>query len=78
MLQRLEPEYGPLTWYQRKEPVPELVVTILSQHTSDLNAERAFQQLMETFGSLEAVARAAEEDIANSTSAKYEVALETA
>jgi endonuclease-3 len=66
VLQRLEPEYGPLTWYQRKEPVPELVVTILSQHTSDLNAERAFQQLMEAFGSLEAVARAAEEEIANS------------
>ncbi len=65
MLQRLDTEYGPLTWYQRKEPVPELVVTILSQHTSDLNAERAFQQLMETYESLEAVARAAEDDIAN-------------
>lgn len=65
VLQRLDTEYGPVTWYQRKEPVPELVVTILSQHTSDLNAERAFKQLMETFGSLEAVARAAEDDIAN-------------
>ncbi len=62
----MDVEYGPLTWDQRKEPVPELVVTILSQHTSDLNAERAFQQLMETFGSLEAVARADEEEIANS------------
>ena len=66
VLRRLEPEYGPLTWYQRKKPVPELVVTMLSQHTSDLNAERAFQQLMETFGTLEAVARAGEEAIADS------------
>jgi len=66
VLQRLEVEYGPLTWGQRKEPVPELIVTILSQHTSDLNAERAFEQLMETFGSLEVVARAAEEEIATS------------
>ena len=58
VLARLTPLYGPLTWRQRREPVSELVVTILSQHTSDVNAERAFVQLLDVFGSLEAVADA--------------------
>lgn len=58
ILTRLTPLYGPLTWRQRREPVSELVVTILSQHTSDVNAERAFGQLLDAFGSMEAVADA--------------------
>ncbi|MBI4339142.1 MAG: endonuclease III [Chloroflexi bacterium] len=61
---RLEPLYGPLRWNPRREPVPELIVTILSQHTSDLNAERAYEKLISAFGSLEAVARADESVIA--------------
>ena len=65
LLARLTPEYGPISWKQRREPVSELVVTILSQHTSDVNAERAFQQLMDTFSSLEAVAQADPEAIAS-------------
>ena len=64
LLALLEPEYGPLNWKQRRDPVSELVVTILSQHTSDTNAERAFGQLMNAFGSLEAVAGAEVEAIA--------------
>ncbi len=64
VLARLTPLYGPLTWRQRREPVSELVVTILSQHTSDVNAERAFGQLVDAFGSLEAVAEAEVEAIA--------------
>jgi endonuclease III len=32
-------------WSQRRDPVAELVITVLSQHTSDLNAERAFGDL---------------------------------
>ena len=64
VLARLTPVYGPLNWKQRKDPVPELVVTILSQHTSDVNAERSFDRLMDTFGSLEAVAQADAEAIA--------------
>ena len=66
VLGRLTPVYGPLTWSQRNDPVSELVVTILSQHTSDVNAERAYRQLLAIFGSLEAVARADVRDIAAS------------
>jgi endonuclease-3 len=58
ILDRLIRVYGPLTWKQRRDPVSELVATILSQHTSDLNAERAFEQLINTFGSLDRVAEA--------------------
>ncbi|MBI4203053.1 MAG: endonuclease III [Chloroflexi bacterium] len=64
ILRRLEPLYGPLQWTPRRDAAPELVVTILSQHTSDLNAERAYEQLIQAFGSLEAVAQAEESAIA--------------
>ena len=46
------------------DPAHELVFTILSQHTSDINSERAFNQLMENFGSFEEVAEADTELIA--------------
>ena len=58
VLAQLAPLYGQLDWKQRRDPVSELVVTILSQHTSDVNAERAFGQLIDAFGSLETVAKA--------------------
>ena len=54
----LGPQYGPVQWHVRYSPVEELVYTILSQHTSDLNSERAFNSLMDTFDSMEAVADA--------------------
>lgn len=54
----LGPEYGPAQWFVRYSPAEELVYTILSQHTSDLNSERAFKSLMATFGTLDAVADA--------------------
>ena len=54
----LSPEYGPFHWEPRYDPASELVYTILSQHTSDINSERAFNNLMTTFGSLEAIASA--------------------
>ena len=65
VLARLEPQYGPLVCVQRREPVSELVVTILSQHTSDVNAGRAFDGLMASFESLEAVAQADVEAVAS-------------
>ena len=39
-------------------PADEMVFTILSQHTSDINSGRAYNRLMERFGALEAVAQA--------------------
>ena len=53
----LEKEYPVSRGKPRYEPADELVFTILSQHTSDTNSERAFRKLMETFGSMEEVAR---------------------
>ena len=56
-------EYGPFPEERRLPPTEEMVFTILSQHTSDINSGRAFARLMERFGSLEAVARADIADI---------------
>jgi endonuclease-3 len=50
--------YGPAQWVRRYDPASELVYTILSQHTSDINSHRAFENLTKTFGSLEAIAEA--------------------
>ena len=51
-------EYGPFEAERRLPPTDEMVFTILSQHTSDINSSRAYNRLMERFGTLEAVARA--------------------
>ena len=59
----LTDEYGPFENEPRLDPAHELVFTILSQHTSDRNSERAFRNLMHTFNTLEAVAEAAVADI---------------
>ena len=52
----LSAQYGPFEEEPRLDPAHEVVLTILSQHTSDINSGRAFQLLMDRFGSLEAVA----------------------
>ena len=65
VLERLLIEYGPLRWERRREPVAELITTILSQHTSDVNSERAYDSLIARFGSLEAVVGADVEEIAH-------------
>jgi len=64
IIKLLEQEYGSPEWQQREEPVAVLVGTILSQNTSDVNSVRAFDSLMSTFGSWEAIASAPVEQIA--------------
>ncbi len=64
VLRLLAADQGPIRWRARYDPVSELMFTVLSQHTSDLNAERAFHRLMESFGSWEAVAQGDVERIA--------------
>lgn len=59
----LREEYGPVEWVPRYGPAEELVSTILSQHTSDINSHRAFNSLMERFGTLDAVADGPIEEI---------------
>ena len=58
VLRLLGEEYGPAEWVRRYDPASELVYTILSQHTSDVNSERAFKSLMTRFDSVEEVADA--------------------
>jgi endonuclease-3 len=45
VLERLSAEYGPVKWAPRLEPVDELIFTVLTQHTSDLNAGRAYRAM---------------------------------
>ncbi|MGH2621740.1 MAG: endonuclease III domain-containing protein, partial [Anaerolineales bacterium] len=52
---RLLKAYGEPTWRDRKPPVDELVSTILSQNTNDLNRDRAYLTLRDRFPSWEAV-----------------------
>ena len=49
ILARLEKRWGSLVPPRRVDPLDELILTVLSQHTSDLNAERAFAQLRAVF-----------------------------
>ncbi|MDA0988207.1 MAG: endonuclease III [Chloroflexi bacterium] len=61
----LEREQGVAEWETRYDGISELLFTILSQHTSDLNALRAFESLRDAFdGAWERVAEADHEDIA--------------
>ena len=64
MLQRLERDYGRPDWHISRPPLDELVLTILSQHTSDANCERAFNSLRAAFPAWTDVADADEDDIA--------------
>ena len=52
---RLLKAYGEPTWRDPKPPVDELVSTILSQNTNDLNRDRAFEALRSRFPTWEAV-----------------------
>ena len=61
---RLTESYGAPT-IQRLDPIENLVLTILSQNTNDVNRDRAFESLMETFGTLENVYLASLPDIAS-------------
>lgn len=64
IVQLLAEEYGNITWHSRAAPLSELIMTILSQNTSDHNSRRAFDSLLSRFGSWDAVAESSVEDIA--------------
>ena len=49
--------YGPFPEEPRLDAAHEIVFTILSQHTSDINSSRAYKLLMDRFGALENVAQ---------------------
>ena len=49
ILARLQKRYGKLAPPRATDPLEELILTVLSQHTSDLNADRAFVDLRSAF-----------------------------
>jgi endonuclease-3 len=55
---RLERRFGDLVPPRASDPLEELILTVLSQHTSDVNAERAFTSLRAVFPSWEGVVAA--------------------
>ena len=60
----LSANYGRFVQEPRYNALDELIFTVLTQHTSDLNAERAFDQLRIAIPSWEAVMVADKDDVA--------------
>lgn len=57
-MSRLAVLYGEPVWTPHGDAVAELVLTVLSQNTADMNSGRAFTQLLRHYPSWEAVAEA--------------------
>ena len=62
---RLKRAYGPLDPGRRLDPLEELVLTILSQNTSDVNSGRAYASLRERFPTWDELARARASTVAS-------------
>ncbi len=58
IIARLDGAYGIPAWRPHHDPLSELVLTILSQNTSDANSGRAFVRLLDAFPAWDAVADA--------------------
>jgi endonuclease-3 len=62
---RLAKRFGPLDPPRTWDPVEELVLTVLSQNTSDLNSGRAFDELRHRYPTWEALAAAPSSKVAD-------------
>ncbi len=51
VLDGLTERYGPQHWERRLDPVSELILTILTQNTADVNAEKAYEALRAAYPS---------------------------
>ena len=58
--------YGELFWKQNLDPLSELVLTILSQHTNDNNRDRAFATMKSRYPTWEEVVEVPPEELADS------------
>lgn len=61
--QRLLDSFGQPAWHVKLPPLDELVSTILSQNTNDVNRDRAFNNLRTAFPTWEQVHDAPQEDV---------------
>ncbi len=59
----LEETYGRHRWRSKGTALDELIGTVLSQHTSNVNTARSFRSLRERFPTWEAVWKAPESDV---------------
>lgn len=64
MYRRLARRFGPLTPPVRRDPIDELILTVLSQNTSDVNRDRAYQAMRGRYPTRESLAVAREGDLA--------------
>ncbi len=64
--QKLIDRFGLPTWRMALSPVDELVSTILSQNTNDINRDRAFTELKSSFPDWETVMRAPVDEVIRS------------
>lgn len=55
VVELLRQEYGEMPWRPHGDPMTELVLTVLSQNTSDVNSGRAFARLMARIPTWEAL-----------------------
>src|SRR5204862_7593644 len=65
ILRRLERRFGELSPPRASDPLDELILTVLSQHTSDVNADRAFTSLRAAFPTWGEVVAAPEAAVAD-------------
>ncbi|NHJ46833.1 MAG: endonuclease III [Asgard group archaeon] len=63
IIQRLNTNYGEKKWERWREPVGELIRTILSQNTTDKNSLRAYANLVKRFPTWEEILDAELDDI---------------
>jgi endonuclease-3 len=64
ILRKLERAYGTPRWTPHHDPLGELVATILSQNTSDVNSDRAYAALRAAFRTWDEVADAQPDELA--------------
>ena len=63
--ERLNAIYGPIQWRPRMIALDELIFTVLTQHTSDLNAERSYDALRKAMPTWASVIEAETQKIAD-------------
>jgi endonuclease-3 len=64
MIKKLERAYGVPRWQPTYDPLGELIATILSQNTSDVNSDRAYAALRTAYPTWEAALQAAPDELA--------------
>lgn len=65
IVRRLQRHFGDLSPPRETDPLDELILTVQSQHTSDLNAERAFDLLRGRYPAWDDVVRAPTAEVAD-------------